>query len=134
MKYLIKYKIYENKMIKTGDYYIIHIDGSFEKFEIALEKLGIRDDFFKDWNIINYNDLVYIMQAGDENKEHLSKNVTFLCIYKTIYNETHYLIRNTLKDLKDLFQDIDKKYFYSLKFKGEIFIEDYELNAKKYNI
>jgi hypothetical protein len=60
MKYLIKYKTHENKITTSGNYgnyYIIHIDGSFEKFEIA-----------------------------------------------------------------------------SLKFKGEIFIEDYELDAKKFNI
>ena len=36
MKYLIKYKTYENKITTSGNYgnyYIIHIDGSFEKFE-----------------------------------------------------------------------------------------------------
>jgi len=55
--------------------------------------------------------------------------VIFLCIYKTIYNKTHYLIGNNVKELKNFGLD-----FVSLKFKGEIFIEDYELDAKKFNI
>jgi hypothetical protein len=44
MKYIKKF---ENIYSNVNCYYKIIIDGSFDKFLVALEKLGIKDDFFK---------------------------------------------------------------------------------------
>ena len=96
-------------------YYKIFINGSLEKFEIALKKLGYYKEFCYDWGIENYPD-----DISEENLEYFNKDVIFLCItQKFNKNEMNFLLPDKI---------------FNGKYCGEIHIEDYEVGANKYNL
>jgi hypothetical protein len=120
MKYI---KNFENIDSNVNCYYKIIIDGSFDKFLVALEKLGIKDDFFQDWGIFCFDDI------HDDFKKYFKNKSLCLVIYKTYFSTIKYIVRRNLQDFP--FNIIDLvKYNY----KGVITVEDYEVDANKYNL
>jgi hypothetical protein len=93
-------------------YYKLHVDNSIRKFEIALDKLGIKKmvyrffefDLDKYRNKIEDNSVIYIL----------------IDFFGDNYNLD--LIVNDPKNDNDI------------KFGGEVFVTDNEIDAKKYNI
>lgn len=113
----------ENKEIENSIYYKIIIDGSFDKFVIALERLGIKDDFYSYLDINDFSDL------SDDNQDYFSKEFVYLAIYKSTYSDfapTKYVVRNYFNDLP---YSVKK-----LKNGGSIKIEDCEIDSNKFNI
>lgn len=119
MKYIKKY---ENKNI--GHYFKIMIDGSWYKFVIALEKLNIKEKFFNDWEIENFDDIL------PENKKYFNNKYIFLIIIPNQSDVPEFLITNTIEQMLWKF-DLDIKNF---DYKGIIYVEDWELSAKQYNL
>ena len=110
MKYL---KTFET--IFSGVYYKIFIDGSIDKFIIALNKLGYYEEFCKDWIIYDWN---YIQE---DSIQYFNKKTTYLLIGKHYSGKPMFIVRS-----ED--SEFDGEYL------GEIHIEDCEVDAVKYNI
>ena len=109
-------------------YYKIFINGSFDKFVIALEKLGIKNDFFIQWDIENFDDIM------PENQEYfINKEFIYLFIeFNENTGEDHYFIDNDLHKIKIWTQEEEEKI--ERVYGGEMYIEDYEVDVKKYNL
>jgi len=123
MKYLKKF---ENTEQNVNCYYKIIIDGSFDKFVIALEKLGVKDDLFTDWDIISYEDL------SEDNTRLFANKSVVLVIYKSeysVHNPIEYIVRKSLYALPFNIENVVK-----YNYRGEIIVTDIELDAKKYNL
>lgn len=132
MKYL---KSFENKdkLIKMTDknrytrniyYYLLYVD-SIEKFDFALDKIGIKDDFYADiWQDKNSVE-VYIITKLDRDKK-LYLSVDFWSA--TFEPFDHEPSDEELVSMRD--DDRNCKIIYG----GEITIHDYEVDANKYNL
>jgi hypothetical protein len=116
MKYI---KTFEN-VAGNNVYYIIHIDGDFNKFLFALDKLNILNDFYEQWEINDFNSML------DQNKKYFKNDKLYLMIMNN-----HIYVRNTITQIKSDFSD---NIFRLLTFKEEMFITDEEIAAKKYNL
>jgi len=126
MKYL---KTFEYNLSNKSIYYKIIIDGSFDKFTIALEKLGMLESFLFDWDINDFDDIEV------ESKYLFSNEYIYLAIAKSEYSNrryitdftpTNFIVRRYITDFPDSIQ----KFEYG----GEIKIEDYEIDSKKFNL
>ena len=115
------------KIFESGEkykYYKIFTDGSLEKFQMALIKLGYYKEFCYDWGI--ENDFMYIMKNNNGTDE------TYNLL---INNDIIYLFfrQHRIQNKKEFF--IDNNYnFPNAEYCGEVHIEDYEINANKYNL
>ena len=130
MKYL---KLFEDININDEErdyniYYKIFIDGSFDKFVIALEKLGIKDEFFHQWSIENFDDIMPENQEYFINKEYIYLFIEF----NENTGEDGYFIDNNLDRMRK-WEEIEEDKIERV-YGGEVYIEDYEVDAKKYNI
>ena len=130
----MKIKKFESFINPEGNntiYYTLHIDGSWDKFLIALDKLGLREQFLNDWEIEDMSDL------SDINAEYL-KNDTIVFL---IRNDEFFYIRNTIDEY------YEKKYpgkiilglSSIMKHEkvingGDIYVEDWEVTSNKYNL
>ena len=121
MKHL---KEFLNTESDVNYYYKIIIDGSFDKFLIALDKLGIKDEVFKDWDITCFDDI------APETKKDLKNKSICLAIYKVYFSKNvQYCVRRKLVDFAYQIEELVK-----YNYKGEITVEDYEVDVKKYNL
>ena len=122
-------KLFEqyNQNVTTKSYYKLFIYKSYEKLQIALEKLGILDEFNADWNIkddeYNWDDIM------PENQKIITNNNV---IYLTV---------NTLRRFTLYPENEFNIYLTSYKNCGEVKVTDEDLknweiknNSKKYNI
>lgn len=125
MNYLKRFESYKTKI----PYYKIFIDKSFDKFVIALEKLGIKEKLFDEWHITD-NEYAY-EYIIPENKKYFEKDILYLTIIDDFqkYKTDHYCVVSSINDITEWIDDTDK-----LEYKGEIHVENYELTAKRYNL
>jgi hypothetical protein len=124
MKYI---KTYEGLDLK-GKYYKIHVRKSLERFDIALEKMGVKEMFYINWSLEKIEDIF------DENQKTILDNDI---IYFLIINDYTYLYRNSLYEINKVYQDIISSsgvIAKKLEYGGEIFVEDYEIDSRKYNL
>lgn len=133
MKYLMKSKFFteSKKYIKNfnesseneniGKYYKIFIDGSLEKFEIALKKLGYYKQFCYDWGIELYPEDIM-----PENLEYFENDIVYLSVRKipSPWQRMQFGVNN----------EWNTNYDDYYKYAGEVHIKDYEIMAKKYNL
>lgn len=96
-------------------YYKIHSDKSIEKLNVALDKLNIKDEVYK-----YYTFMETLM------KKVLKTDVVYLCIDTTYIHQ----ILNTVDEIKEEFYG----KFDDFIFGGDIYVEDYEVDSKKYNL
>lgn len=115
----------ESKITDCVKYYRLHIDASWEKFLIAIEKVGVSvEDFFGNWDITEFDDNIR------DNQEYFKNDIIIFLIEKSDDGSEDYYVRNNIIDeLRRSFGDTSK-FIYG----GDIFVEDYEITAKKYNI
>jgi hypothetical protein len=109
-------KYYENSLtfepLKVDDefvYYELQVDNSIRKFELALDKIGVRNAFERYYNF----DL-------NAYKWKIEKNII---IYLNI----------TIEEKNIMFNLLDEP-FTGYHYKGYVKIEDYELDSDKYNL
>lgn len=106
--------------------YTIHHNGSWEKFLLALDKLGLREDFLMNWGLEDFNDL------SDENKKYFLNDSLALLIASNGY----YYIRKNFNDFSKNTKHCQilrghEKYIIN---GGDIYVEDWEVDANKYNL
>jgi len=109
------------KPLKVEDkkiYYKIKVDNSFIKFEIALDKLGIKKMVMSHYDFDNtyIKDIiannVYVYVFIDFFKNRLGQDTYEICVQDRIF-------------------DTEIKTYTN---GGDVFVSDYELAAKKYNL
>ena len=122
MKHL---KRFENVDSNINCYYKIIIDGSFDKFLVALDKIGVkREDVFNDWGARCFDDI-----SSDTKKYFKNKSICF-AIYKGYYNNNlQYFVKKREYDFPSQVSDNVR-----FNYKGEITVEDYDVDANKYNL
>jgi hypothetical protein len=113
------YRFNENNDVihyyKDNVYYKIHSDKSLKKFSIALEKIGedFLEDFLDEVDSESIDDIPELFQDYI-----LATDVVYIAKAKNI----DYWIWNDLPDDSDL------------RFGGEIYVKDYEVDSRKYNL
>ena len=110
MKYL---KTFETHFY--GIYYKIFIDGSIDKFLIALKKLGYYEDFHDEWK--DWQDV------HEDSVKYFKKDILYLLIGKHYSGKPMFIVRSD-----------DSEFRVEGKYMGEIHIEDYEVESDKYNL
>lgn len=72
-------------------YYKIQIDGSFDNFMIAVDKLGFLEDFLSNWDLGDGGEWFY--DLSDENQEFFKHKFTYLLITRDLifYVRDNYL-------------------------------------------
>jgi len=124
----MKIKKFESFIIPGGDnliYYTLHINGSWDKFLIALDKLGVRrEQFLNDWNIEDISDL------SSTNAEYFKKD-TIVFLIKNQY----FYIRNVIDDFYNN-TGLGKILYNHEKLinGGDVYVEDWEVTSNKYNL
>ena len=108
-------------------YYKIYSYKSIQKFNIALDKLGIKNLFYKHYNEDELNDILEYDELVD--------GVVYLLI--DFFDNGDPLF-NDIVDFEIITNDesVNPQYdnFYGRDYGGEIYIDDYELGANKYNL
>jgi len=117
MKYLTQYEKYDFRKKGTWIYFKLIVDKSFEKLKIAIEKTGYSDLFYKSF---------------DNLDEELSSTMEFIDFIYLVFNPTGDSGRIPCNlYLSD--EEFISKY-ENIEYKGEITVEDHEIDAKKYNL
>ena len=111
MKYI---KTYEEEYKSNGDwiYFKIIFNKSSEKLKIGIEKTGYSDLFYKSYDVID---------SGTK--------LDFIWLLFNINDDFKYSRCDMFTELSE-FIDI----FTNLEYKGEIHVEDYEVDSIKYNL
>jgi hypothetical protein len=119
MKHLKTFEVKEESIsLPDNDikYYKIEVKKSIDRFNIALDKIGVRELFYDDFNIRQFeyviikNDIIYFIIDAVDSIEYG-------------YN---FKIEEKFSNLK--------KFYDEINFGGVITIEDYEVAANKYNL
>ena len=118
-------KTYENNFIpipfhddNVRLYYKIYTLKDINRFNIILDKLKIRNDFYRE-----YNDIKYVKNILNKSKS------TYLLVDKF----DNQLVVELLNDVTNwMINNADS--FYDRDFGGDIFLSDYEMTSNKYNL
>jgi len=115
----------KNKLNRNIYYYLLYVD-SIEKFDFALDKIGIKDDFYDDiWGAQVNIDEYIIPKLEKDKKIYLS--VDYFIENFDVFN--HEPSDEKLVSLRD---DNDRKC--KIIYGGEISVYDYEIIANKFNL
>ena len=125
------------KNFKGNDtkYYKIFIDGSIEKLRLALKKLGYYKEFCYDWGIEDFEYDIKNHNGTDEtyNLITLNRNSKNKIIY--LFRVENYNPNKFQSKIEfSIINNLEGYNTENAEYCGEVHIEDYELNADKYNI
>jgi len=114
----------KNKYCRNIYFYLLYVD-SIEKFNFALDKIGIKDDFYGDiWSEQNHID-IYITPKLEQKKLYLSVDY---------WSGTFEVFDHEPSDYELLAMRDDDEKNCKIIYGGEVHVSDLDLDLNKYNL